>query len=117
PKSPLKSARFWHFRGSMNLETKFPIQRLEPATHPDLLLWKIVRPPKRIYVQGQPSALSLLERLPDEGLAIIGTRRPQGRSIESTRQWIRQLRGFPLLILSGFAEGIDAVAHEEAIEV
>ncbi len=74
------------------------------------------RPPKQLWVRGQPEAFALLDRLPEHGFAVVGTRRPQPRSTMHTREVIHRLRLSPLIILSGLARGIDTTAHEAALE-
>ena len=100
-----------------SLDPRFPILEIRPDSPgipPDL--WQVPEPPSVLRVQGAVASLALLERLPHDGLAIVGTRSPQLRSRARLREWIRELRGTGLLILSGFARGIDTVAHEAAIE-
>ncbi len=81
-------------------------------------LWSVPRPDlEELWVQSRDeNALSLLDHLPDRGLAIVGTRRPLGRSEWFAQELVRGLRGTDLIILSGLARGIDRVAHESAIE-
>lgn len=59
--------------------------------------------------------LELLGQLPQLGLAVVGTRRPHLKSLQLTRSLIEQLRGTPLIIVSGLAQGIDSAAHEAAL--
>lgn len=59
---------------------------------------------------------SMLASLPEHGLAIVGTRYPQRRSIELMEKTFDSLKGYPLVIISGFARGIDSCAHELAIQ-
>ncbi len=93
------------------------IQKLTPTTHPELLhLWNVPGPPSEIYVQGLPKAFELLKTLPTHGLAIVGTRRPQTRSIRHLHTVIQDLKGSPLIIVSGFAKGIDQHAHQYALD-
>ena len=73
------------------------------------------RPPQEIYVQGRPDALSLLTKLPERGLAIVGTRSCQQRSLQLVRSVLNSLAGFDLVILSGLALGVDTEAHECAL--
>ena len=79
-------------------------------------LWEVPEPPAVIQVQGNPEALQLLEYLPYRGLAIVGTRNPQPRSVAWLSQQIAELEGSQLVILSGLARGIDAAAHEAALK-
>lgn len=102
----------------------FPVHVLDrpsPLLSPEL--WEIDRPPARIHVRGRPDALALLARLPERGLAVVGTRCPQQRSLAITERALRRVAGAPvfasghsgLIILSGLALGIDARAHETAL--
>jgi len=81
-------------------------------------LWSVPRPRlNELWVEARDhSAFSLLEMLPDRGLAVVGTRRPLSRSEWFTQELVRGLRGSSLIIISGLARGIDRVAHESAIE-
>jgi DNA processing protein len=87
------------------------ILRLLPGTHgfPSQLA-EIPDPPKALYVRGC---------LPPPGkpaLAIVGTRRatPAGKAL--AREFARALAGRSFSIISGLAFGIDAAAHEGALE-
>lgn len=80
-------------------------------------LWQIEKPViDRFYAMGSPSALRLLEALPDNGLAIVGTRDPQPRSIHQVGSVIRDLRDSRTIIISGLARGIDTSAHIAALD-
>ncbi len=93
--------------------------KLEPKSislkdsHYPSLLKEIQNPPSTIYVLGE---------LPDDSpvggprIAIVGTRKAtlQGRSI--TKETARKLSEQGLVIVSGLAMGIDAAAHEGALE-
>ena len=59
---------------------------------------------------------ALFESLPAQGLAVIGTRYPQRRSLEIMERAFEALAGKNLVIISGFARGIDSQAHELALE-
>ncbi|MEK6578995.1 MAG: DNA-processing protein DprA [Bdellovibrionota bacterium] len=78
-------------------------------------LWNVDRPPPRLYIEGNETAIRLLEKLPDRALAIVGTRIPQRRSALFVEKILRDLKNSDLVIISGFARGIDAIAHENAI--
>lgn len=79
-------------------------------------LWFVRQPPRFLHIQGKEESLRLLEHLPDFGFAVVGTRRPQSRSIALAREVILSLKDTPFVIISGFARGIDAVAHQAALE-
>lgn len=89
------------------------IVEISPLFHP--LFSNIMNSPHTVWIEGKPSALNLIERLPDFGLAIVGTRSPDRRSLFLTQETIRRLKGTPLVIISGLARGIDSAAHESAL--
>lgn len=70
----------------------------------------IARPPRKLFVVGDPHALR-------EGLAVIGARKatPYGRGCARRFASIAAERG--IVIISGGARGCDAAAHEAALEV
>ena len=75
----------------------------------------IPKRPARLWIQGSEKGLSLLPRLARQGLAIVGTRNPQPRCLELIRRTLANSRNTDLIVVSGFARGIDACAHEEAV--
>ena len=82
---------------------------LSPADFPERLT-EIPEPPKQLYVRGT---------LPDfdlKWLSIVGSRActPYGRQCVS--YLIKGLRGYPVVIVSGLAYGIDAEAHKAALD-
>ena len=74
------------------------------------------RRPEFLDLDCESSSLKRLEDLPNLGLAIVGTRHPQKRSIEFLEEVFRDLQGSRLVIISGFARGIDCKAHELALK-
>jgi DNA processing protein len=74
------------------------------------LLREITDPPKKLYIKGA---------LPNEEevkfLAIVGSRKytPYGKMV--CEKLISGLRGYPIVIISGLAIGIDAIAHRAAL--
>lgn len=93
---------------------KRPPQSLSPHPPSSTLLGK--HPAKELFIRGQPRAFELLRWLPDLGFAVVGTRRPQTRSLALVHSRLRSLEGTRLIILSGLALGIDAAAHEAALD-
>ncbi len=81
-------------------------------------LWNVPDPPDQLFIQGRRESLSLLNSLPDLGLAIVGTREPQARTLGLVEKSISLLSrsNSPLIIISGFARGTDAAAHEAALD-
>jgi DNA protecting protein DprA len=76
---------------------------MEPMTH---LQW-------RILCQDDPGLW--LDTLPDTGFSIVGTRKPQIRSVRLVDESVDQLRGTGLTVISGLARGIDEAAHRAAL--
>ncbi len=72
--------------------------------------------PQTLWVEAaNETRLSMLEHLPYAGLAVVGTRHPQQRSLRFTRDLIEGLAAHPRIIVSGLALGIDQAAHEAAL--
>ncbi len=71
---------------------------------------------ERLWIQGSPEAHSCLDLLPGRGLAIVGTRQPERSTERDVREAVAALRGSGLVIVSGLARGVDAAAHEAALE-
>ena len=67
-------------------------------------------PPAEVWVQGD---LSLLER---PAVGVIGTRTPTRYGLGATHDAARELAGQGLVIVSGMAPGLDARAHQGALE-
>lgn len=91
----------------------FKIRRIKHTSDkfPDALK-TIPSPPKEIYAIGN---LSLLAKQPS--LAVVGSRRvsPYGRQV--TSQLIEELAAQNIVIISGLALGVDAIAHRAALDV
>ncbi|MBR3795020.1 MAG: DNA-processing protein DprA [Clostridia bacterium] len=77
--------------------------------YPELLA-QIVHPPHLLYVKG---SANLCDRFP---MAVVGTRRASGYGLRQTRAIARELAGEGMCIVSGLALGIDAAAHEGALD-
>lgn len=100
---------------STPLSSEFPIHELLPHAYPHLWL-HIPRPARRLFVQGLPQALFLLDRLPSRGLAIVGTRHPTLQSTQRVQKNLRPLKKQDFVIISGLARGIDRCAHQSALD-
>ncbi len=82
---------------------------LDDPRYPQLLK-DIPDPPPLLFVHGDPDYL----RQPQ--LAIVGSRNPTPSGIRLAREFAAYLTEFGLTISSGMATGIDAAAHEGALD-
>ncbi|MCB0282131.1 MAG: DNA-protecting protein DprA [Calditrichae bacterium] len=79
-------------------------------SYPDRLK-KIYDPPAFLFVKGDISLLN------NKAFAIVGTRVPSSYGKAITEQFARELiLGHNLTIISGFARGVDTVAHTTALK-
>lgn len=70
-------------------------------------------PPNPLYVVGN---LALLENLDLKWVAIVGTRSPSLYGEEVTRMLASELAAAGMIIVSGLALGIDAIAHQAVVD-
>lgn len=75
------------------------------------LLQEIPDRPKQLYVRGTMPSSDL------KWLAIVGSRACTDYGRRACRYLIEGLRGYPVVIVSGLAYGIDAEAHRAALDV
>lgn len=90
---------------------KYPIYTL-PQEVTRTYLAHIPQPPKFLFIRGTFPAGDCLFFL-----TIVGSRNYTQYGSEVCKQLIRGLRGYPIVIVSGLALGIDTIAHETALEV
>ncbi|NCU28960.1 MAG: DNA-protecting protein DprA, partial [Candidatus Moranbacteria bacterium] len=86
------------------------IIKLKPDEFPPQLL-EIPQPPKNLYIRG---------KLPDPDLtylAIVGSRNYTSYGKDICEKLIKGLKGYPIVIVSGLALGIDSIAHKMALSV
>ncbi len=87
------------------------IRKLAKDTFPKVLL-EIPQVPKELFIRGS---------LPDEKdyifLAVVGSRKFTSYGRDVCEKLIEGLRGYPVVIVSGLALGIDSIAHKKALEV
>jgi len=86
------------------------IYKLKFEQFPKPLL-EIPQPPKTLYIRG---------KLPDPDmiyLAVVGSRKYTSYGKDICEKLIRGLKGYPIVIVSGLAMGIDTIAHKTALEV
>lgn len=87
-----------------------PIQTVDPfSIFPQLA--ETPRPPKQLFVRGSLDALAHKKIV-----TVVGARRCTPYGVAACRSLIEGLAGYPIVIVSGLALGIDSVAHEAALE-
>jgi DNA processing protein len=74
------------------------------------LLREIIDPPLALHARGDRALLATT------AVAIVGSRRASPYGVNAAQQLTRDLVGADLTIVSGLARGIDAAAHEAALE-
>jgi DNA processing protein len=77
--------------------------------YPDRLR-EIAQPPPVLYASGQ------IEARDRWAVAVVGTRRPTAYGTSAARDLGRVLAGNGVVVVSGLARGIDALAHQAALE-
>ena len=86
------------------------IKKLTKNKFPKALL-EIPQPPDDLWIIGE---------LPPEDLiylSIVGSRKFTSYGKEACEKIIAGLKGYPIVIVSGFAMGIDTIAHKKAMQV
>ena len=89
---------------------KMQLKKLLKSQFPKALL-EIPQPPETLWVIG---------KLPPENLiylSVVGSRKFTSYGKEACEKIISGLKGYPIVIVSGFAMGIDTIAHKKAMEV
>lgn len=74
-------------------------------------------PPLLMYLMGPAQLLAQNPFPTDRCLAVVGSRNPTAQGAENARLFSRTLRGAGFTIVSGLALGVDAAAHEGALDV
>ncbi|MBI2109456.1 MAG: DNA-protecting protein DprA [Parcubacteria group bacterium] len=85
------------------------IQTIKPAAFPPQLL-EISEPPAQLYIRGVLPPKDAIY------LAVVGSRKYTSYGKEVCEKIIRDLAGTNIVIISGLALGIDAIAHRTALE-
>lgn len=90
-----------------------PGHHLLAFTHPGYppLLDQAEDPPLAVFVQGDPLLLW------HPGVAVVGSRSPSPGGLEHARQFAGALAARGWSVVSGLAAGVDAQAHQGALEV
>lgn len=73
-------------------------------------------PPLMLYLTGPEHLLAHQPFPSDRCLAVVGSRNPTAQGAETARLFARSLHGAGLTIVSGLALGVDAAAHEGALD-
>lgn len=73
-------------------------------------------PPLLLYLTGPARLIAHTPFPPDRCLAVVGSRNPTAQGAQNARLFARALRGSGLTIVSGLALGVDAAAHEGALD-
>jgi DNA processing protein len=94
----------------MDKNDEFPITKIDPFTSfPSFL--ELPQKPKIFYMRGT------LENVKHKKIvAIVGARSCTSYGINACKSLIEGLRGYNVVIASGLAMGIDAIAHKTALE-
>ncbi len=92
------------------MSSKAQIEKLKKSEHPPMLS-EIPQPPKEMYCEGE---------LPDfakyKFLAVVGSRKFSRYGRDVCEALISGLTGHKVVIVSGLALGIDAIAHQAALD-
>jgi len=86
------------------------IRKLLNKEFPKALL-EIPQPPKDLWILG---------KLPPEDLiylCVVGSRKFTSYGKEVCEKIVAGLKGYPIVVVSGFAMGIDTIAHKKAMQV
>jgi DNA processing protein len=86
------------------------IKKLEKSEFPKAL-FEIPEPPKDLWILGELPTPDLI------CLCVVGSRKNTSYGKEACEKIIEGLKGYPIAIVSGFAMGIDTIAHKKAMQV
>ena len=85
------------------------IYKLKPEQFPKALL-EIPQPPKTLYIRGKLPSPNMVY------LAVVGSRKYTSYGRDICEKLIKGLKGYPIVIVSGLAIGIDTIAHKAALQ-
>jgi len=86
------------------------IKKLPKNKFPKALL-EIPQPPEDLWIMGELPSENLIY------LSVVGSRKFTTYGREACEKIISGLKGYPIVIVSGFAMGIDTIAHKTAMRV
>jgi DNA processing protein len=85
------------------------IYKLKPEQFPKPLL-EIPQPPKTLYIRGKLPSADMIY------LAVVGSRKYTSYGKDICQKLIYGLKGYPIVIVSGLAIGMDSIAHRAALD-
>ena len=85
------------------------IKKLPKNKFPKALL-EIPQPPENLWIIGELPGEELIY------LCVVGSRKFTSYGKETCEKIIAGLKGYPIVIVSGFAMGIDTIAHKKAMQ-
>jgi DNA processing protein len=85
------------------------IYKLKLDKFPKPLL-EIPQPPKTLYIRGKLPSPDMIY------LAVVGSRKFTSYGKDICEKLIHGLKGYPIVIVSGLAMGIDSIAHRAALD-
>lgn len=85
------------------------IRKLPTNSWPQRLR-EIPQPAKRLYIRGE------MPDLETKWLCIVGSRKFSEYGERACKELISGLAGYPIVIVSGLAYGIDSIAHQSALD-
>jgi len=86
------------------------IKKLPKNKFPKALL-EIPQPPEDLWIIGELPPANLIY------LCVVGSRKFTSYGKEACEKIIAGLKGYPIVIVSGFAMGIDTIAHKKAMQI
>jgi DNA processing protein len=87
------------------------IRKLSKKEFPKALL-EIPQPPENLWIIGElPTEENLIY------LCVVGSRKFTSYGREACEKIIAGLKGYPIVVVSGFAMGIDTIAHKKAMQM
>jgi len=86
------------------------IQKLPKNKFPKALL-EIPEPPEGLWIIGELPPENLIH------LCVVGSRKFTSYGKEACEKILDGLKGYPIVIVSGFAIGIDTIAHKKAMQI
>jgi DNA processing protein len=113
--APLLETTWVWLQGAAPEGTARVVLTLGDGRYPQALL-ETEDPPLVLYGIGPPALWAANPFPPDCCLAIVGSRNPTAQGADNARQFARALHAAGLTIVSGLALGVDAAAHEGALD-